>query len=604
MRLLLFCLVVLLLTGCPSSAVVEQHPKDSGSVALEDAGTERQDAGVTQDAGVAQDAGVTPDAGQPEDPTLPLLHNHSGASKEKAQALAKAALAGLGFTGAEAPGPQDRVFVGRHYLAWLDQTGFYGKMNGLWVLNGEAGDALDFLSKDPDGRPVSFFVPGENGDGKWPAGYQGAEHLEFPSRVPEANDNASCASGDWCNQYGLNEAVVLTNAKIPWWTACNAKRPSFSTKYEPFSVTESAQGLEIVWEAPLVKQADGDGTFDGDACGEDYLFPDGVRRRVWLRVGYQLYAYQNYFDRTLQLVNPSGNPQLKGDMSVIGGFVVTQWPSPSYLKSLQRFWRPEQTALPVKFGANTVNLSAGTWNDLRSQPALATDVLVSWAAQPLTLSASSDYLAAGSATLDHVGMDLPADNRDVGACLCSVHGGLELGGGLLHAGMALPLAPGQMSIVARRRLTLHNSGTPPAVRGLTFEAEAATGLSHNVGRAEADGWSAATGPDVEGHMAFGPYATDWGSGTMQATFRLLVDNTTGDRNEVVQLELYDATAGTLLTTRPVYRYEFRKPYGYETFTVSADLRGAAGHKIETRVWWRDVSYVRLDKVDVKLAAIP
>lgn len=37
----------------------------------------------------------------------------------------------------------DGGHLGR-YIAWVDETGFYGKMNGLWGLNGDL-DNLDFV---------------------------------------------------------------------------------------------------------------------------------------------------------------------------------------------------------------------------------------------------------------------------------------------------------------------------------------------------------------------------------------------------------------------------------------------------------------------------
>ncbi len=594
----------LLIAGCPGAAVIDSHPKlpkpDSGTpVTPTDSGT--PDSG-TPDAGVP-DSG-TPDGGEvPDDPKLPLLHNLSGASKAHIQGLTRQALNGLGFTGDAAPSPDDRVFAGRHYLAWIDQTGFYGKLNGVWVLNGKVGDALDFVLKDPDGRPVNFLAPGENGDGRWLSAYKGGEHMEFPSRVAEAND-ANCTPGrDWCNQYGFNEAPPIENPKIPWWSACNAGRMGFKVKMEPVYAQVRPASVELVYEGPLVKIADGDNTYDGDACNADYLFPDGVRRRVLLQAGYQLYANERYLDRTLQLINPMGNPQLKGDMSLIGGFVVTQWPSPHYLKALSRYWRPESTPVSLKWGAATVSLQAAAWNDLSRQPASEGDVLISWAGQPFTLSASRSYLAGSSATVDHVGPDNPEDNKDVGVCLCSVHGGLEMGGGLLHADKALPIGPGQVSIVARRRFTLHNDGAPAMVRSFTYEAESAP-LQHAIGRKDADGWSANTADDAMGRLSFGPYATDWGGGTVQATFYLMIDNNSSDRLEVATLDIYDATTDVVLFSRKLYRNEFRKTNAYEAFVVNVDLQGASGHRMEARVDWTDISYMRLDKVVVKTAAIP
>jgi hypothetical protein len=38
-----------------------------------------------------------------------------------------------------------------------------------------------------------------------------------------------------------------------------------------------------------------------------------------------------------------------------------------------------------------------------------------------------------------------------------------------------------------------------------------------------------------------------------------------------------------------------------TSDLSVDLTGRAGHAMETRLWWHDVTYVRLDRVVVDLS---
>lgn len=587
------------------AALVDSAITDASDATLEDAA----DASIADAAADASDAGTgasdasSPDAGGGgviiDDPALPLIHDFTGASSARVLALVRAALNGLGFDASSNEGPNhdDRVFVGRHYLAWIDQTGFYGKINGLWTLNAAAGDALDFVLKEPDGRPVNLFIPGEDGDGRWPASYKGGEHVEFPSRVPEANDNPSCANGDWCNQYGLNEAVHYTNPSIPWWSICNAGSMSFGTKIDPITVEEIPGGIRLVYEGRLVKEADGDGTPDGDACHADYLFPDGVRRAVFLRVGYELHTDQDYFDRTMQIRNPVGNPSFAGAMSLIGGFVMTEWPNTHYLKRLNRFWRPEQSDTSVQWSGN-VPLLADVFNDLSGRAPVANDVLVAWIAQPLTLAARAGYHAGIAVTLSHEGS---IDNDDVGACLCSVHGGLEMGGGLVHANISLPIDGGESTALARRRLSVPSVGAPPVVHGFVFEAESSNALGHNVGRADGDGWSANTAADASGHMSYGPYATNWGGGSAQAAFYLLVDNNSADDGKVVTLDVYDVTAGQVIATREVRRRQFRHPSAYQRFGLDFNLDGRAGHSLEVRVYWHDISYVRLDKIVVSAA---
>ncbi|MBC7533825.1 MAG: hypothetical protein H7318_19835 [Oligoflexus sp.] len=55
-------------------------------------------------------------------------------------------------------------------------------MNGLWALNNQP-KLLDFTKIEPTPkgeRPVSMLLPAEDGDGKWPRAYNGAEHYELP----------------------------------------------------------------------------------------------------------------------------------------------------------------------------------------------------------------------------------------------------------------------------------------------------------------------------------------------------------------------------------------------------------------------------------------
>src|SRR5262249_28024442 len=154
----------------------------------------------------------------------------------------------------------------------------------------------------------------------------------------------------------------------------------------------------------------------------------GGRRRVYLRVGYRFYADQPIVDRVMQLRNPVGNPSLAGDMSLIGGFVMTRYPNPHYLKRFMRFWRPETRDITLSWGGTNVTLVAKQFTDLTSYAPASTDVLIGWADQPITLSGSNAYATGRSATLSNVG---PSDNQDSGVCLCTVHGGIEMGGGLI-----------------------------------------------------------------------------------------------------------------------------------------------------------------------------
>lgn len=544
------------------------------------------------DAGQDSPTDVQPEASVP--PGLPHIDDFSGAPSARVYALVQRAIEGLGFPAGSVEGPQtaDRVFVGRFYMAWIDQTGFHGKMNGLWRLNGEAGDNLDFSVTDADGRPVSLLVVAENGEGRWPAGYPGAEHAEFPNRVPEPNDNPSCAQGDWCNQYGVNEAAYFTDPDIPWWSSCNAGSMAWTEAVSPVEAQDLGGGIRLVYEARLTKQADGDGTWDSDACHEDYLFSDGVRRPVYVRLGFELWGGEVYFDRTMQFRNPAGNPPFDGPMSMIGGFVVTSWPNPHYLKRLNRYIRPEQG--DVNDGVHGVTLVGGQWN-AHLFPSHSADEVFAWLGQPVSLSVVPMFAEGRSVTLSHVG---PSDNDDVGFCLCSVHGGLELGGGLLHGGISLPVDGGSESIEARRRLALPSEGIGGVVSQRVYEAE--TDLQHKMGQAEGDGWSVTSGQGGADHLLYGPYATDWGEHAAQAVYWLATDSPLPAADVVVTLEVNDATVDEVVATRTVRRSDFRGTGVYERFGLNVDLGGRGGHAMETRVQWPGDAYVRVDRVVVNV----
>ncbi|HUS65377.1 MAG TPA: hypothetical protein VMZ28_12580, partial [Kofleriaceae bacterium] len=383
----------------------------------------------------------------------------------------------------------------------------------------------------------------------------------------------------------------ITNPKIPWWSSCNPGSPGFDVVFEPIVDELSSAGLELVYEVPLVKQADGDGDPDGDGCHADELFPDGERRTVYLRLGYELRADADHFDRTMQIRNPEGNPSFTGSMSLIGGFVMTAWPDAHYLKRVHRFWRPETSDVEMDWAGDDVLLEGGAWNDLASMEPAATDVLIAWIDQPISLGTSDDP-SRRAFTMSHEG---PSDNEDVGACLCTVHGAVEMGGGLIHGGVSLPSDGGEETSVARRRLTLparDGAAAPEA------HAYAVPALGHAIGRADAGGWSASTADDSAGALVYGPYATDWGDGSVQAVFDLVLDDTTADDAVVAIIDINDATADEIVGAREIRRRDLHAPMELQRVAVDGDLSGRAGHMMEARLHWKDVSYLRVDAVSV------
>ncbi len=545
----------------------------------------------------------------------PPVKNFTQSSDAHVQSLVQRALAGLGFgtydpvtsrLRRDGPNANDLVFVGKHYMAWIDQTGFYGKLNGLWLLNGATGSALAFLHEEsPSRRPVSFLGVAEDGNGAWMPGYSGAEHYELPHEIPEPdedpNGNGQCDTNESCtgsacvkticNWYSVNEAAPVTDSDVPHWTACSRNRMAWARKNAPLVQDETATSLRLVYAAPITKEADAgkDGAHEGDRCHQDVLFADGIRRPVFLRLGYVLHGDKPFFDRTYQFDNPAGNPAFGQEVwSVIGGLVLSKLPATQPAKSgLFNTVRPDQHSISGPVAPYT--FPADRWTARQGATPANQDEVWGWLGTSLSWSARGRASLGDSLKMESLG---PIDNDDTGFCLCKVHGGMEIGGGVLHRGISLPIAGGTRSIETTRRISFPAEYTLPFV----YEAESSA-LYKLVGRRDGDGWSANTAADVPGSLIYGPYAAHWGSGAMRAVFRMMVDAiTTG--GTVVTIEVYDATAGQIIASQAVARSRFSQPFMYQDISLDFSLSGRLGHSIETRVYWHDISYVKVDKVSV------
>lgn len=129
-----------------------------------------------------------------------------------------------------------------------------------------------------------------------------------------------------------------------------------------------------------------------------------------------------------------------------------------------------------------------------------------------------------------------------------------------------------------------------------WEAEGPN-LYHQIGRADGEGWSASTPIDPVAYLVYGPYVTDIPVGENVAVFKMLVDNNTADNLMVIRLDVYDATAGTVLAQRDITRLQFTSTFHYEFFSLPF-LNTVAGHQMEFRIYWNKVSYVNVDRVFV------
>ena len=120
-------------------------------------------------------------------------------------------------------------------------------------------------------------------------------------------------------------------------------------------------------------------------------------------------------------------------------------------------------------------------------------------------------------------------------------------------------------------------------------------LYHTVGYGEAGGW-AANVTNGTGHMTYGPY-TPLAAGSYTATWRMMVDVVNAADDDVVTIEVYDATAGQFLAQATLKRSRFVANFVYQVFELPFTISAArAGHAIELRTFYHSKSYTRIEKV--------
>lgn len=125
----------------------------------------------------------------------------------------------------------------------------------------------------------------------------------------------------------------------------------------------------------------------------------------------------------------------------------------------------------------------------------------------------------------------------------------------------------------------------------------AVSLPHVVGYAEAGGWAAHVGI-AQGHMTYGPYATDISTGSNVAVWKMMIDVVDGaPEDRVVTIDVYDATAGEILAIRRVNRREWLADFTYQMFELPFEFDVASeGHAIEFRTYHHANSYVRIERI--------
>lgn len=376
------------------------------------------------------------------------LYNHTlTVSDRRCRELFGVAYDSLGFHYPEAIRAGDYLFCGRYYLAWIDNTGFPGEINGFWQLNGEDTDALDFVY-GPDGLVRNMFIAAENRDGQWPDGYSGSIHLEILShtqelgppghRIPVREQDLPCPFGEnACNAYAINEAGNPTTPV--WWSSCNGGSATFGTTFPYLTNVPSGESRKIVYENRLTKEADlwdPDQT-DCDSRHADWMFEDQYRRPLYIRTGWELHGTSALLVNTYQVRNPDGNPPPGGHAYVIHGIVPTSLTDPPPGKEFRNWIMPsadhtagEGTYCPVSnFIGGQFNYNGGDAVCESEKPFGADDI---WVVSSVNGMQRGRTLATWHSNEEQL---FEGDNQ---LCECFASGGFELNGGTVDRTAGIP----------------------------------------------------------------------------------------------------------------------------------------------------------------------
>lgn len=179
----------------------------------------------------------------------------------------------------------------------------------------------------------------------------------------------------------------------------------------------------------------------------------------------------------------------------------------------------------------------------------------------------------------------------VSSFLCFVHAQITW-----PEGQLLPTFPA--SAETQDLIYLNGSITPYADTPLTWQAED-TGTQHETGRLENEGWLCEPNVDTANkYMLYGQYDKNVTSGQNVAEFRLRIDNNTANNDEVAEIDVRNATTGTVLATKLIRRQDFTNAQVYILFTLPF-LMSTDNQEIELRILWKGKTYLKVDYVRVR-----
>lgn len=130
----------------------------------------------------------------------------------------------------------------------------------------------------------------------------------------------------------------------------------------------------------------------------------------------------------------------------------------------------------------------------------------------------------------------------------------------------------------------------------TYEAEGSE-VSHTVGRADGDGWSASTALDSAGFMIYGPYQKA-PEGSRSIVYRMMIDNNTANNDDVATIDVRDANTGTVLTQQTITRDMFYQSGVSQDFILNFSGANSTDN-LEYRVYWNGTAFINVDKIMVR-----
>ena len=142
-----------------------------------------------------------------------------------------------------------------------------------------------------------------------------------------------------------------------------------------------------------------------------------------------------------------------------------------------------------------------------------------------------------------------------------------------------------------------NGSVAPYSRLWRWQAES-TAVSHNTGHLETDGWLCQVGVDSDNqYMVYGPNDKSVTMGMNVAEFRMKIDNITLNNDPIADIDVRDATTGSILASQTITRQQFTYANSYTGFKLPF-LMPADSQAIELRVFWRGLAYTKVDWVGI------